>query len=157
MIGDTTLRAELFVDPHSFSSPAATVTHLEWDAEVDFDAQEIHATAVWTLSEAHGDQVVFDTKALQIESVLLDGQEAQWSFGAEDDLLGAALIVYDLSPASKEVSHYLFDDRRCRSRAVVSCSIDTRWAYAVFIYTESSYFGANVDSMSRPSWRSLYL
>ena len=48
MIGDTTLRAELFVDPHSFSSPAATVTHLEWDAEVDFDAQEIHATAVWT-------------------------------------------------------------------------------------------------------------
>jgi len=104
MIGDTTLRAELFVDPHSFSSPEATVTHLEWDAEVDFDAQEIHATAVWTLSEAHGDQVVFDTKALQIESVLLDGQEAQWSFGAEDDLLGAALVVYDLTPASKEVS-----------------------------------------------------
>ena len=104
MIGDTTLRAELFVDPHSFSSPAATVTHLEWDAEVDFDAQEIHATAVWTLSEAHGDQVVFDTKALQIESVLLDGHEAQWSFGVEDDLLGAALVVHDLTPASKEVS-----------------------------------------------------
>ena len=104
MIGDTTLRAELFVDPHSFSSPEATVTHLEWDAKVDFEAQEIHATAVWTLSETHGDQVVFDTKALQIESVLLDGQEAQWSFGAEDDLLGSALVVYDLSPASKEVS-----------------------------------------------------
>ena len=46
MIGDTTLRAELFVDPHSFSTPEATVTHLEWDANVDFKAQEIHATAV---------------------------------------------------------------------------------------------------------------
>jgi len=104
MIGDTTLRAELFVDPHSFSTPEATVTHLEWDASVDFDAQEIHATAVWTLSETHGDRVVFDTKALQIESVLLDGQEAQWGFEEEDDLLGSALVVYDLGPASKEVS-----------------------------------------------------
>ena len=66
MIGDTTLRAELFVDPHSFSTPEATVTHLEWNAKVDFEAQEIHATAVWTLSETHGDQVVFDTKSLQI-------------------------------------------------------------------------------------------
>ena len=66
MIGDTTLRVELFIDPHSFSSPEATVTHLEWDAEVDFDAQEIHATAVWTLSEAHGDQVVLIQKHFRL-------------------------------------------------------------------------------------------
>ena len=46
MIGDTTLRAELFVDPHSFSTPEATVTHLEWDEKVDFEAQEIHATEI---------------------------------------------------------------------------------------------------------------
>ena len=104
MIGDTTLRAELFVDPHSFSTAEATVTHLEWDAKVDFEAQEIHATAVWTLSELHGDQIVFDTKALEIKEVLLDGQEAHWSFGKEDDLLGSALVVYDLSPASKQVA-----------------------------------------------------
>ena len=35
-------------DPHSFSEPdKAKVTHLRWDAEVDFVRKKIVATAEW--------------------------------------------------------------------------------------------------------------
>jgi aminopeptidase N len=157
MIGDTTLRAELFVDPHSFSTPEATVTHLEWDASVDFDAQEIHATAVWTLSETHGDRVVFDTKALQIESVLLDGQEAQWGFEEEDDLLGSALVVYDLSPASKEVSITYVTTEGAEAVQWFPAAL-TQGKRMPFLFTQSQAILARTwIPLSRPSWSAFYL
>jgi hypothetical protein len=104
VFGDTSIRAALFVDPHSYSTNASVVTHLDWDAEVDFKAQEIRATATWTLSEEHGSEVVFDTKALLVANVYVDGQEARWDFQQEDALLGKALVVYDLTQESKKIA-----------------------------------------------------
>lgn len=100
---DTSIRAELFVDPHSYSTEESKVEHLAWDAQVDFEKQVITATATWTLAKNHGSEVIFDVKALDIEAVKLDGQEAIWDMEGDDALLGSALIVRDLAPNSKEV------------------------------------------------------
>jgi hypothetical protein len=102
---DTSVRAELFVDPHSFSSEDSKVSHLDWDAEVDFKNEVIRATATWTLEKGHGSEVVFDVKALDIKHVSVDGKEAQWDLlGEEDPLLGTGLVVRDLAADSKTIS-----------------------------------------------------
>lgn len=89
---DTSLRAELFVDPHSFALPETKVSHLQWDAEVDFQREVIRATAQWTVPPG-GDTLVLDTKALLIHSVSVDGEPVNWSMGEEDELLGTPLYV----------------------------------------------------------------
>lgn len=101
---DTSVRAELFEDPHSYSREESKVTHLNWEAAVDFEKEIITATATWTLDENHGSEVIFDVKDLAISKVTLDGQEPIWDLEYDDELLGSALIVYDLGPDSKEVS-----------------------------------------------------
>ena len=101
---DTSVRAELFEDPHSYSREESKVTHLNWEAAVDFEKEVITATATWTLDKNHGSEVIFDVKDLAISKVTLDGQEPIWDLEYDDELLGSALIVYDLGPDSKEVS-----------------------------------------------------
>ena len=49
-LADTSVRAELFEDPHSYSRENAKVTHLNWEAFIDFDTKIISATAEWVLS-----------------------------------------------------------------------------------------------------------
>ena len=90
---DTSVRAELFEDPHSYSKENAKVTHLNWEASVDFDAKVISATAEWVLSPEHADTVVFDVKDLEIEKVLVDGESSAWSIEGNDELLGSALVI----------------------------------------------------------------
>ncbi len=102
--GDTSVRAELFDDPHSYSEEASKVVHLNWDAVVDFENEVIAATATWTLDEKHGSEVIFDVKDLNISKVTLDGQEPIWDLEYDDELLGSALVVYDLGLDSKEVA-----------------------------------------------------
>ena len=102
--GDTSVRAELFDDPHSYSEEESKVVHLNWEAVVDFENEMIMATATWTLAEQHGPEVIFDVKDLNISKVTLDGQEAVWDLEYDDELLGSALVVYDLGPDSKEVA-----------------------------------------------------
>ena len=102
--GDTSVRAELFDDPHSYSEEESKVVHLNWDAVVDFENEVIAATATWTLDEKHGSEVIFDVKDLNISKVTLDGQEPTWDLEYDDELLGSALVVYDLGPDSKEVA-----------------------------------------------------
>ena len=104
VVADTSVRAELFEDPHSYSREESKVTHLNWEAAVDFQKEVITATATWTLDENHGSEVIFDVKDLAISKVTLDGQEPIWDLEYDDELLGSALIVYDLGPDSKEVS-----------------------------------------------------
>jgi len=102
--GDTSVRADLFDDPHSYSEEESKVVHLNWDAVVDFEREVITATATWTLDEQHGSEVIFDIKDLNISKVTLDGQEPVWDLEYDDELLGSALVVYDLGPDSKEVA-----------------------------------------------------
>jgi len=102
--GDTSVRAELFDDPHSYSEEESKVVHLNWDAVVDFENEVIAATATWTLDEQHGSEVIFDVKDLNISKVTLDGHEPIWDLEYDDELLGSALVVYDLGPDAKEIA-----------------------------------------------------
>ena len=90
---DTSVRAELFEDPHSYSREESKVTHLNWEAAVDFENEVITATATWTLEEGHGDTVIFDIKDLQVNEVLVDGNRALFTIEGDDPLLGSALVV----------------------------------------------------------------
>ena len=90
---DTSVREALFVDPHSYSTAEAKVVALDWDAEVDFSQEIIRATAHWTLAELHADTVVFDSKALDIKEVRVDGKVANFTLSTPDDLLGSALTI----------------------------------------------------------------
>ena len=90
---DTSVRAELFEDPHSYSREESKVTHLNWEAAVDFEKKVITATAVWTLEEGHGDTVIFDIKDLEVNEVLVDGSRALFTIEGDDPLLGSALVV----------------------------------------------------------------
>ena len=83
-------------DPHSFSVPdKATVNHLHWVAKVDFSKKIIEATATWDIQFSPGtSEIVFDTKSLNIRSVILDnGRETQFSLSKADSLMGQALHV----------------------------------------------------------------
>ncbi len=58
-------------DPHSAAEfDVATVTSLDWDAEIDFENQKIKATALWRFKAENGAKIIyFDTKNLNIEEI----------------------------------------------------------------------------------------
>lgn len=83
-------------DPHSFAKPnEAIVEHLDWQAEIDFDARLIYATASWRIRQQSGvREISFDTDSLDILKVWLDDDTAPvWSKAATKPHLGAALVV----------------------------------------------------------------
>jgi leukotriene-A4 hydrolase len=83
-------------DPHSYAIPEdVRVTHLKWNAVIDFNTKTIHATASWTIeSDGEADLVMFDTKDLSIEKITLDNNIAtEFRVGGKDPILGQALAV----------------------------------------------------------------
>src|SRR6185295_16693619 len=83
-------------DPHSYSEPdMAKVTHLHWDAKVDFSRRVIEATATWDIQSTPGaNEIVLDTKGLSIKTISLDnGQHVEVSLDKPDSLLGEALRI----------------------------------------------------------------
>ena len=81
-------------DQHSFSKPElARVTHLNWKAKVDFNTKTIQAVATWNVQLApDAQEIIFDTKDLAIEKILLDDSEPVTPVLAESDpLFGQAL------------------------------------------------------------------
>ena len=83
-------------DIHSYAIPAeARVTHVALDLVTDFDARQVGGTATLDIQAAEGaNQVVLDTKGLQIRSVTNgQGQMLPWKLGNADETLGAPLTV----------------------------------------------------------------
>ncbi|HEX5171272.1 MAG TPA: M1 family aminopeptidase/hydrolase, partial [Cyclobacteriaceae bacterium] len=93
------------VDPHSFSRPGeAIVTHLSWIANVDFETKIISAIATWSVDQIERDQIILDTKALDISSVVNDrGEALHFELGKSDSVLGQALKI-KLLPGTKKIS-----------------------------------------------------
>lgn len=83
-------------DPHTAARPNdAVATHLEWEAEVDFEKKQIVATAHWLISLKKGvKEIIFDTDGLKIDRVWLnDGEATDWRLGQEQEYIGSALVV----------------------------------------------------------------
>lgn len=96
-------------DPHSYAKPSeAMVTHLDWQLNIDFNAKKLDGVATWTIiTEENAKQVIFDSKNLDIDKVVLDdGTEANFALGEKDEIFGSAITV-DILPNTKAVSiHY---------------------------------------------------
>jgi len=88
------IEVETADDPHSFAKPEVTaVTHLDLDLNVDFEKEQLSGSAMWTLSPEHGDTVIFDTYDLNINSVTVDGKDANFALGEKNEVLGQALSI----------------------------------------------------------------
>lgn len=93
-------------DPHSYSKPSISkVTHLDWEANVDFNSKIITAAATLTLeNNAEAAEVILDTKGLEIKTVTdTDGKSLEYNLGNEDPNLGQALII-KITPDTKSVA-----------------------------------------------------
>ncbi|MFW6205964.1 MAG: M1 family metallopeptidase [Gemmatimonadota bacterium] len=89
-------RPDLPPDPHSFAQPAEVrVTHVDLDLTADFDTRTLVGTAVLDLDRAAGaDELVLDTRALEIEAVrTAAGEVLDWELGEADAVLGRPLRV----------------------------------------------------------------
>jgi leukotriene A-4 hydrolase/aminopeptidase len=84
------------LDEHTLSNYYdAKTTHLHIDISVSFDEKKISGTAVHTIENTSDvSEIVFDTKALNILNVTVDGGQAtEYALGEYDELLGTPLAV----------------------------------------------------------------
>lgn len=86
---------ETIMDQHSYAKPAeSVVTHLKWDAVVDFENKKIDGVATLHLKNSDdAKEVILDTKALNIEKVLVGKKEVKFTLGEADKNLGSALTI----------------------------------------------------------------
>lgn len=92
-------------DTHSFARPdEAVVSHLSWDAHVNFELKKIEATATLTIkSSAEAKQLTLDTKDLNIKSVTNGNNEVlNFLIGETQPFLGAPLTI-DITPKTKNI------------------------------------------------------
>ncbi len=92
-------------DPHSYSSPQnACVTHLVWEAKIDFADKIIYATASWTIDVKPGvSEITLDTKDLRVVKITTaDNHPLVFRLAKRDDLLGQALVI-TIKPSTKKI------------------------------------------------------
>ena len=92
-------------DPHTYSDPnEAKVTHLEWDAAVDFDTRIITAVATYDIETSDdADDITLDINRLKVSKVEVDGEAVEFAVGPEKKYIGQALTI-PITNASKQVS-----------------------------------------------------
>ncbi|MFD2161619.1 M1 family metallopeptidase [Paradesertivirga mongoliensis] len=87
----------LAADKHSLAEPGkAIVKHLDLDLKVDFNTRILTGKAIWTIENvAKADEIIFDTRALDIQKITLgdDSTQANFSLGEEVKFLGKSLNV----------------------------------------------------------------
>lgn len=92
-------------DPHSYAEPEmAVITHLSWNAAVDFETNIIRGKATYQIKVAPGaHKIVLDTKDLTILKVWADDQPAVYAIGGFQEHLGESLDI-EITPATKTVA-----------------------------------------------------
>ncbi|MDG2310831.1 MAG: M1 family metallopeptidase [Flavobacteriales bacterium] len=92
-------------DHHSYSKPEeAVVTHLEWDAKVDFETRTVHATATYSINTSEdAKRILLDIRELDILSVRVNGSETSFDIGDGQAFIGEPLSI-PVTPSSKSVS-----------------------------------------------------
>lgn len=96
---------KLATDFHSYAQPnEAKVTHLSWNANVNFETKVIEGTARYDIEVAEdAERILFDIRNLDIQNVKVDGQDVEFEIGPEKEFLGQPLSI-PVSGSAKEVS-----------------------------------------------------
>ena len=92
----TTDTAMTFTDHHTFSHPQeAVITHLNWDAIIDFDHNIIQATAEYDIKTTAGaKEIILDDNKLSISRIEdQDGKAIHYVLGDAKPYLGSPLII----------------------------------------------------------------
>lgn len=94
-------------DVHSNSNiNEVSCTHLFLDINVDFSKKVIDGVAHYDIQSHGGDTMIFDSKYITIHKVMLNEKdEAKFTLGKEEELLGTAIIV-PINKDTKKVSIY---------------------------------------------------
>lgn len=95
-------------DPHSFArTEEAAIKHLDLDVTVDFDTKTISGKASYKINNAEAEQLMLDTRGLNIERVTLGSseEETQFELAEEVKFLGQALKV-KIKPNTEIVNVY---------------------------------------------------
>jgi aminopeptidase N len=102
---ESILKMKRATDHHSYSKPAeAVVTHLDWNAVVDFESRTIAATATFDLETSdNAEKVILDIRELDILSVQVDGKDSPFNIGEEQEFIGSPLSI-EITPLTKKVS-----------------------------------------------------
>ncbi|HEY1008593.1 MAG TPA: M1 family aminopeptidase/hydrolase, partial [Daejeonella sp.] len=97
-------------DAHSFARPSeAIVKHLDLDIKVDFENKLISGKASWLIDNlSKGNQIVFDTRNLEIRRVTLgdDETETTYSLGNDNKFMGRSLNIKIAAGTSKVNIYY---------------------------------------------------
>lgn len=98
----------IVTDPHSFADPnQSVITHLDWEATVDFDQKQISAIATLTLKNSEDAlKLTLDTKELNIIKVLVDGDSVGYTLNSPVEHLGSALEIPISSKSTSVVITY---------------------------------------------------
>lgn len=96
-------------DKFSYANPAEIrVTHLALDLDVDFDAKTLSGAATLHFERAFpsAERLVLDTKGLTIQSVTIDGEDADYTLADDDAALGQKLSINVGTQASQVTIGY---------------------------------------------------
>lgn len=81
-------------EPHSYAQPnKAVINHLNLDIDVNFDKKIISGKATYDITSNHSDEIILDSKYLDIINVLADGKSTPFSLGTFDNILGQPLKI----------------------------------------------------------------
>lgn len=91
-------------EPHSYAKPNnAFIKHLNLDIVVDFENEIISGKAIYDIENNKSRQIILDSKHLNIESVLADGKETEFSLGVNDKYMGQPLTI-NIDQDTKEIT-----------------------------------------------------
>lgn len=152
---------EAKADPHSFAEPQhVVVKHLDLTLDVNFEQQIINGVATWTIENpSKYDEIVFDTKGLMIDKIILDDNQEEepfYALGDNDPILGKALSIQIL-PETKKVSIYYSTSSEAEALQWVN-PVQTLGHQHPFLYTQSQAILARtwIPCQDSPSIRFTY-
>jgi len=91
-------------DSHSYAQPnEAVITHLDLNINIDFNEEIISGKAHYTIDNNAASEIILDTKYLDIEQVLADGEDTTFTLVVFNDLLGQPLKI-DIKEDTKTIT-----------------------------------------------------
>ncbi len=124
-------------DPHTYANPnKAVVTHLDWEAEVDFNNKKIIGIANWNIQTSeNASEIIFDSYGLNIREVKVDSEPTNYFLGDFKDEMGKPLTI-KLNPGAKQVS--IFYETTEKARALQWLDLEqTAGKRMPFLFTQS--------------------